>query len=66
MQTANSHLFFKIFRSSFKSWENLFAEAAAFAEVLGPDRLVTISHSADKSDGVVAVWYWSDRAEETE
>ncbi|HEX5272945.1 MAG TPA: hypothetical protein VFW33_20755 [Gemmataceae bacterium] len=49
---------FKIFRSSLNTWESLFAEAAEFAGQLGPERLITVSHSADNGEGVVAVWYW--------
>jgi hypothetical protein len=40
------------------SWATLFTEAADFAE-LGPERLISISHSADGGNGVVTVWYWS-------
>ncbi len=49
---------YRIFRSSLKSWETLFGEAAAFAAELGPERLISISHSEDQNTGVVAVWYW--------
>jgi hypothetical protein len=49
---------FKIFRSSLTTWESLFAEAAEFATQLGPERLITVSHSADNGEGVIAVWYW--------
>ncbi len=60
MTTAGSSVRFKEFRSSFKSWNDLFAEAAAFATTLGPERLISISHSEDQSKGVVAVWYWGN------
>lgn len=43
-----------------KSWDALFAEAAEFATMLGPERLISISHSDSHSRGVVAVWYWSE------
>jgi hypothetical protein len=49
---------FKVFQSSLTSWESLFAEAAEFASQLGPERLITVSHSADQGEGVVVVWYW--------
>ncbi|HLA89059.1 MAG TPA: hypothetical protein VJL28_01355 [Gemmatimonadaceae bacterium] len=49
---------FRKFRGTFRSWDKIFAEAASFATEIGPDRLISISHSEDKSDGVVAVWYW--------
>ena len=51
---------FKFFRTTMRSWQTLFAEAAEFASKLGPERLITISHSEDKDDGVVTVWYWSE------
>ena len=49
---------YRFFRSSMKSWESLFDDAAAFAAELGPERLISISHSEDKNEGVVTVWYW--------
>ncbi len=49
---------FTIFRGTLKSWESLFTEAAEFASVIGPERLISISHSEDQNDGVVTVWYW--------
>lgn len=50
---------FKVFRSVWSSWETLFEEAAQFAGTCG-DRLISISHSSDRTDGVVTVWYWQD------
>jgi hypothetical protein len=50
---------FQIFRGTWASWEQLFDEAAFFATEIGPERVVSISHSADRSDGVVTVWYWT-------
>ncbi len=49
---------FRIFRAVFKSWQNLCQEAADFATEIGPERLISISHSEDKTEGVVTVWYW--------
>jgi hypothetical protein len=60
MREVHRYVRFEVFESSFKSWQSLFAEAATFAESLGPERLIGISHSEDGSTGVVAVWYWSD------
>ena len=39
-------------------WETIFQEAAEFATTIGPDRVVSISHSADGSKAIVTVWYW--------
>lgn len=51
---------FEVFRGVMATWPQLFEQAAAFATRIGRDRLITISHSEDKDDGVVAVWYWDD------
>lgn len=51
---------FKMFRGTMASWEQLFAEAAEFATTVGREHLITISHSEDQQDGVIAVWYWAD------
>lgn len=48
---------FKMFRGTFSSWASLFREATDFANTLGEGQLISISHSADHSEGVVAVWY---------
>src|SRR5262245_24797173 len=39
MREVDRHVHFKVFKSFFKSWESMFAEAAAFAESIGPERL---------------------------
>jgi len=51
---------YRFFRGSFVSWDELFAEASAFASELGPSRVINISHAVAGTDGTVAVWYWSD------
>lgn len=51
---------FEMFRGTWSTWESLFAEAADFTTSLGPERLISISHSEDQNDGVVTVWYWDD------
>jgi hypothetical protein len=52
---------YEVFRGTFATWDHLFREAAEFADRVGKERLISISHSEDKDDGVVAVWYWADR-----
>ena len=47
----------KVFRATFKSWLALFDEATDFATKLGRERVISISHSSDGNDGIVAVWY---------
>lgn len=51
---------FEIFRGVMASWPELFQKAAEFATQIGRDRVITIAHSEDQQDGVVAVWYWDD------
>jgi len=51
---------FEIFRGSFESWDSLFTEAAEFASQVGREHLIGISHSEDKNNGVVTVWYWGN------
>ncbi len=51
------------FKGTLKTWGQLFEEAAEFASEIGPERLISISHSADQSRGVVAVWYWDEEVE---
>ncbi len=48
----------KVFRATFKTWEALFNQASDFATEIGPERLISISHSCDQGDGIVVVWYW--------
>lgn len=51
---------FEMFRGTFASWGELMERAAAFATQVGRERLISISHSEDKDDGVIAVWYRAD------
>ena len=49
---------FRMFRGTLIGWNELFQQAADFATAIGPDRLISISHSCDDLDGIVTVWYW--------
>ena len=49
---------YKHFRGTLISWEDLFKQAAEFATAIGKEKLISISHSADHSEGIVTVWYW--------
>jgi len=60
VQTPKWRLQFRVFRGTWISWDALFRQAAEFANELGPERVVSISHSEDNNDGVVAIWYWED------
>jgi hypothetical protein len=50
---------FQTFRGTLTTWKTLFREAADFASRIGKEDLISISHSEDRGDGVVTVWYWS-------
>jgi hypothetical protein len=54
---------YRIFRGTMTTWDALFGEAAAFATTLGPTRVISISHSEDRSDGVVVVWFWNTESD---
>ena len=55
---------YRLFRGTLASWDELFLQAAEFATQIGPERLITISHSEDRDDGVIAVWFWSTGAKQ--
>jgi hypothetical protein len=56
----------KLFSSSIRKWDELMAEAGAFASNVGRDRLINISVSASGGtdlfglggQGAIFVWYW--------
>lgn len=56
-RTPSGVVRYRMFRSTFYSWEALYGDAAEFAAGLTPAQLIGISHSDDKGDGVVVVWY---------
>lgn len=62
-KTQKWRMTYRKFRGTFATWEQLFAEAAQFATAIGPERVLSISHSADGGDGVVTVWYWTTEDE---
>ena len=49
-----------LFKATFKSWEALCEEAAAFATTVGKERLINIavSQADGGGQGVIFVWYW--------
>ena len=57
----NSRLEFRVFESSWDSWESLFQQAAEFANRVGRENVLNISHSCDRNNnGTVTVWYWRE------
>jgi hypothetical protein len=53
---------YEMIRGTLASWPELFQKAASFATQVGRENLISISHSEDKEDGVIAVWYWGDES----
>jgi hypothetical protein len=51
MPEIDRHVHFEVFESSFKSWKSLFEEAATFADGVGPERLIGISHFGRRGQG---------------
>jgi len=51
---------FKAFDSKMASREKLFKAASEFASYIGPERLITLSHSEDRDNIVITIWYWGD------
>ncbi len=51
---------YKFFRGLLATWDDLFAQAAEFAQEIGRDRLINVSHANSGGDGTVTVWYWAD------
>ena len=51
---------FKAFDSKMASREKLFKHAAEFATHIGPERLITLSHSEDRDNIVITIWYWGE------
>jgi hypothetical protein len=49
---------FKVFKSTFSSWDDLCQQAADFASEQGRERVINISVSEDHNEGVVIVWFW--------
>jgi hypothetical protein len=49
---------YQMFRSSSKSWDELFLEAAEFASTIEEMRLINITQCCDNNNSVVTVWYW--------
>jgi hypothetical protein len=61
-ETAMKRASYRMFSSYTKSWETLFDEVARFLSELGRERVISVSHSADSGQGVVAVWFWETSA----
>ncbi|HEX8637985.1 MAG TPA: hypothetical protein VF692_07985 [Pyrinomonadaceae bacterium] len=52
---------FEIFRSGgIYSKKNLFTLAADFANLIGREQVINISHSQSENEDIVTVWYWTE------
>lgn len=53
---------YKIYKTFilFEGWAPICDEAAEFATRLGPDRVVSVSHSYSHRNASVIVWYWAE------
>lgn len=49
---------YKLFKSSYDSWEEMSRQVAEFLTSLGPGKVIGVSHSHHNQLGVMAVWYW--------
>ena len=49
---------FKVFKSSFDSWEIMSEKVTRFLTMLGPGKVIGVSHSQESQHGVIIVWYW--------
>lgn len=63
---AELRVTFKAFDSKMASREKLFKAAAEFASQIPKERMITLSHSEDRDNIVITIWYWTDEPEGTE
>ena len=49
---------FKLFHSSWESWDAMCTQVAEFLTELGPERVIGVSVSHESNVGVLTVWYW--------
>ncbi len=50
---------YKLFQGMVKEWETLVDQAAEFASLLDPEKLISISQGTSSLDvSVITVWYW--------
>lgn len=59
-------VFFKVFDSKMASREKLFKAAVEFANKIDRERLINITHSEDRDNIVITIWYWAEQEEKDE
>lgn len=62
-QAVKWRMAYRYVRGTLATWDELFTQAADIASRIGPERVLNISHSSDKGNGVVTVWYWKTEGE---
>jgi len=63
---ATMRITFKAFDSKMASREKLFKAALDFANKLKREDLINVTHTEDRDNIVVCIWYWSDEQEKRE
>ena len=52
---------YKVFRGSGQMpWDKLFDEVVQFADQVGTEKVINVSHTSDQGSGTVVVWYWEE------
>jgi len=49
---------FKIFKSLSEPWDAMSRQVADYLTELGPEKVISVSHSHEGHIGVIIVWYW--------
>jgi hypothetical protein len=50
----------KFFKAVFIPEKNLFTLAADFANLIGREKVINISHSQSENQELATVWYWTE------
>lgn len=51
---------YRILRSAFDSWDAMASQVAEALTILGPERVIGVSHSQEGQTAVIIVWFWDD------
>jgi len=51
---------FKTFQSQFGLRERVLQKVAEFAQQVGRERLISISHSEERDNAIITLWYWEE------
>ena len=56
---------FKTFQSQFGLRERVLQKVAEYAQQVGRERLISISHTEERDNAVITIWYWEEDAAKT-